>query len=174
MVGEVEPNRLEIELVDEPARIVHPILRQIYLYWKSKCNYKVCPARADLDPTELPALLPHVLLIDVRREPFDLVIRLAGTQVVRGIGREITGLRLHDVPVSDAATLFEAYARVARDSRPRRIHGSCFIPPDRWPMVDRIVMPLASDGRTPDMLFAGVCYRASSGDTPPWLELAGE
>lgn len=168
-IAELGPSQLDIEVIDHADRLGPPLLRQVYQYWDSKRVGQRYPARADLDPVDLPLLLPHLILIDVRRDPFDLVVRLAGTQVVRSIGSEITGRRLGELPMSDSAALFEAYAQVVSDGRPRRISGTCFIPPDRWPQVDHVVMPLARDGEQPDMLFGGMMVRcvATPFDNPP-------
>lgn len=165
------PGQFFIEVIEDADRINHPVLRQVYLYWESKRNSRTYPARADLDPIEVPLLLPHLVLIDIRRDPFDLIVRLAGTHVVRGIGREVTGLRMQELPTADVASLIDAYASVAADGQARRIQSTCFIPPDRWPQVDRVVMPLARDGQTPDMLFGGVVFERSAPtweDQPHW------
>ena len=44
-------------------------LEKLWVYWRSKLKGREMPARGDLDPAELPELLPYVALIEVRWEP---------------------------------------------------------------------------------------------------------
>src|SRR5947207_13056937 len=40
-------------------------LQRLYAYWRHKAADRSLPSRADLDPVEIPKLLPHIMLIDV-------------------------------------------------------------------------------------------------------------
>jgi len=44
------------------------LLQQGYRYWDAKRAGKSMPSRADIDPIEMPALLPHVVLLEVLRD----------------------------------------------------------------------------------------------------------
>ena len=50
-------------------------------YWQGKCAAGALPASRTLDPLEMPRLLPHLLLKDVRRDPWDFRYRVVGTLV---------------------------------------------------------------------------------------------
>lgn len=62
-----------------------------YDYWDSKRCGRPLPDRADIDPTEIPDLLPFVVLTDVLTEPPYLRYRLVGTQQVKVRGLDPTG-----------------------------------------------------------------------------------
>jgi hypothetical protein len=47
------------------------------------------PARSDLDPADIPALLPYMMLVEKVDDHFRW--RLVGTAAVREIGRDLTG-----------------------------------------------------------------------------------
>ncbi|NBC34563.1 MAG: PAS domain-containing protein [Alphaproteobacteria bacterium] len=151
-------DRVVVESIETAAAFDTDILGRLFTYWRGKMRDGRLPARAALDPIEIPSLLPYVILIDIRRDPFDLVYRLAGTAVVSRLGFEVRGLSVKALPISEAETLFEAYGRTARDCQPRRITAQLRTHDDRHLKIERLVMPLAADGITPDMLFIGAVY----------------
>jgi hypothetical protein len=82
----------------------HSQVRELYCYWDGKRGGRRMPARADIDPSEIARLLPHLLLVDVERDPLRFRCRLAGTATLRlREGREIrelTGRYLDEVDFS--------------------------------------------------------------------------
>src|SRR5271165_4367368 len=75
----------------------HPLVQLAYEHWRSLHPATGLPGRQHLDPFEIPRrLLSGIWLLDVQREPFRLRYRLAGTAIVRAIGREVTGQWLDD------------------------------------------------------------------------------
>ncbi|MBK8158062.1 MAG: PAS domain-containing protein [Rhodospirillaceae bacterium] len=79
-------------------------LRSFFEYWKSKRTDERPPLRAAIDPTEIPALLPNVLLIEVVGDPaYDFHYRLLGTAIVAIDGIDYSGSMLSQmVPRTDA------------------------------------------------------------------------
>jgi len=67
-------------------------------YWQRIRGGRLMPSRADLDPLHIPQLLPHVMLIDVLREPLDFRFRLLGSMIDRIVARDYRGLRFSEVP----------------------------------------------------------------------------
>lgn len=151
-------DRLDVELVEVPEAFDNDILGRLFIYWRGKVRDRRLPGRAALDPIEIPTLLPYVILVDIRSDPFDLVYRLAGTAVVSRLGYEVRGLSVRALPLSSAEALFEAYALTARDTQTRRIAAQLRTHDDRYLKIERAVMPLAADGATPDMLFVGAVW----------------
>lgn len=133
----------------------HPLLRELYGYWTNKRAGRPSPERADIDPTEIPRLLPHLILIDVRREPLDLVYRLVGTEVVSADGMELTGRRVRDLPIDEAERLFDAHAEVATDAVPRIVRGARRSRNGALRKYERLVLPLAGAAEVPNMLLCG-------------------
>ena len=48
-----------------------PRLRQAFAYWRGKLAGRAMPARRDIDPVDVPTLLPYVMLVDVLPAPLD-------------------------------------------------------------------------------------------------------
>jgi hypothetical protein len=36
----------------------------LYRYWRGKLEGRIAPARSDLDPADIPALLPYMMLVE--------------------------------------------------------------------------------------------------------------
>jgi hypothetical protein len=67
-----------------------------YEYWRRKAAGRRMPRRADIDPIEIPKLLPHVRLIDVIG-PGRYRYRLVGTEIQTFHGANPTGRYVHEV-----------------------------------------------------------------------------
>src|SRR4051812_310308 len=76
---------------------------ELFAYWASRRKGRDLPGRRDIDPAGFKRHLPTISLIDVRGDPPDFRVRLAGTGLYSVYGREITGLKLNQVyPELDA------------------------------------------------------------------------
>ena len=72
-----------------------PILGETLGYWQRKRQGRTMPSRGDIDPIEIPKLLPHVQLIEAVGERFRY--RLIGTALAQAFGRDYTGAYPEDV-----------------------------------------------------------------------------
>ncbi|GHD43522.1 hypothetical protein GCM10017083_09810 [Thalassobaculum fulvum] len=91
--------------------------RPLLQYWDARRAGRIAPARGDIDPLDLPpALLPHVVLIEVRRDPLEFSYRLAGTAADTIHGQSLKGVRVLDLrPESFAKILNADLMRMAED-----------------------------------------------------------
>jgi hypothetical protein len=153
-----EREYLEAAVVATGDDLDQPLLRALYEYWDDKRAVRPLPARADIDPTEIPRLLPHLILIDVQHEPLDLRYRLVGTHIVRANGGELTGCRVRDLQVTGVGQLFDAYAEVVSDATPRLLRGAHRAVTGALRRFDRLVLPLAAEERQPNMLLCGSIF----------------
>ncbi len=62
---------------------------ELYRYWLAKCAGLPMPPRSSIDPTEIPALLPYLGIIE--RAGGELRYRLMGTSLVQQLGFDATG-----------------------------------------------------------------------------------
>ncbi len=148
-------------------------LRRLADYWSARCKDGAVPARADIDPLDFPALLSNIMLIErVMEAGKDRYrFRLAGTDIARFTGRELTGRFLDEVVPADYHDYVRQMNRVAL-SRRRPVYSSSLYH-DKGDFVNaityRLIMPLSSspESSEPDLLF--VCQfwqrRAEPG---PW------
>ncbi len=146
----------------EPQAIEHPGLRALYDYWGERRPGPRLPGRQHLDPLDIPMLLPNVMLIDVG-EGDDLRFRLVGTALVGWFGRDATGLPLKAVYADrDWERILEDYRYAIRERRPCLRRNTIARPGGLAQSYQRLLLPLARDGETVDMLMAGVFWREPS------------
>ena len=140
----------------------HPKLNRLYDYWAGKTSPGRLPARADIDPLEMREWLGNLLLIEVAGKEFRY--RLYGTEFVERFGREMTGRTIAELPAAQHRLLEAEYESACRAAHPiARIYTAQFepsgplLPGERPPTNswERLVLPLASDGTTIDMLLIG-------------------
>jgi hypothetical protein len=68
------------------------IVKDCYSYWRGKVIGDRLPRRSDIDPVDIPKLMPHAVILDVRREPeLDFRYRLIGTYVAEHLFKDHTG-----------------------------------------------------------------------------------
>jgi hypothetical protein len=73
------------------AQLVIPEQLEIYDYWCRCAGGRTMPTREDINPRDIPRLLPFVSLIEIERRPTRYRIRLAGTRLYDVYNGEITG-----------------------------------------------------------------------------------
>lgn len=126
---------------------------ELYAYWAGLRRSGRLPGRDDIRPDDFKRLLPTVSLIDVRREPLDFRLRLAGTGLYGVYGREITGRTLGEVYNTGAADYWRReLTKIVEDRRPSvGVHSLA------WRGVSHssilwLRLPLATNGRDVDMI----------------------
>jgi len=112
-------DRLTDRLVDAthpesaPDSVVsEPELANFLAYWRSLLPNAAWPRRADLDPIEMPRLLPFVMITKTTPEGGEQ-IRLAGTHIVDHLGFDPTG---GDLTGATAAPRFAGFCRTVSDT----------------------------------------------------------
>ncbi len=101
------------------AQLVVPEQRQLYDYWLSCANGKDLPTRADINPAQIPRLLPYLSLLDVCADIEDSRVRLAGTRLRDVYDREITGLPLGEIDLGSKRDYWlAAYRHTAFEAKP--------------------------------------------------------
>jgi hypothetical protein len=134
-----------------------PDFRQLYSYWRSKAAHGMLPGRADISPFEMRTLLPRIFLLDVLRQPIGPTLgfrfRLAGTEHYDINGREITGREIGEIfEPEHVKQLRSTCVAVVTSARPTVERAHIALPGRGHIRFYRLLLPLAQDGRTVDML----------------------
>src|SRR5262249_11605642 len=131
------------------------------------------PGRQHIDPLDVPALLPSLVLFDVVTHPdagpgdapLRFRVRIAGGMLVELIGANPTGRFIDEFVADDRRRqLNAAYAGVVRDRAAHFWENQLWTPGREFVRVQRLALPLARDGQTVDMIAA--CY-AQAGQPAP-------
>lgn len=138
-------------------------LRGLYRYWRLVRGRRFAPGRTDIDPRDIPSLLPVLALIDVvtgNRFRF----RLAGDDVTAQFGRGLIGKRVEEVLREDHRDrLLTLFAVVLERRRPAFWDGP-EVADHRGCRLSRFAAPVSGDGQQVTMLLAGqVTYFGASG-----------
>jgi hypothetical protein len=159
-----------------PADAIEPEFTELLRYWESRRQGDRLPARADIEPLDLRALLPHLLLLDVERagDRLRFRFRVAGTAFTTLIGRDVTGLHIDELGPPDRVTpVQDGLAAIVRTGRPCFLAGRPTLHNDRFARVKRLGVPLATDGRAVDMILAVWLVQPQPAETEPDPEIAG-
>jgi len=123
-------------------------IRDLHRYWRSKCHDGRIPSRSAIDPTEIRALLPHVLLAERETGPFAIRYRLVGTAVAKVHRDDFTG-RTHDTVASlIGAGLEESYRRAMERAAPVFGRSGLDAGDQTWIGFEYAILPLSGDGTT--------------------------
>lgn len=133
-----------------------PLTRQLFDYWLEKRGDRPMPARRDLDPIEMPKILPHIMLMDVEPSTGRMKFRLVGTRVVQMFGADNTGRYLDEVDFGEQRPLILESYHTALERAAGHHRRMGFINKDGLKYeMERLIMPLSSDGgRTVDKLIS--------------------
>ena len=140
----------------EASPITDPRLREAYDYWRCKIAGPAIPRRSDIDPTEIPKLLPDVMLVDVLPQG-RYRYRLIGTENALAQGMNATGRYLDEfLPGPEYKAHVIALYDECVGSR-RALYSECLFmapgrrAPERHTKV--LFMPLSEDGESVNIVF---------------------
>ncbi|MDE2228513.1 MAG: PAS domain-containing protein [Alphaproteobacteria bacterium] len=155
-----------------------PILGPAYAYWRDKCGVRPMPRRRDIDPTEIPQLLPHLLITELVDGGARLRYRLAGTAVVAAYGGELTGKNCDEVcPPERRASILANYRLICERRRPLLLRHR-YLSSRGAPLVcHRLVMPLSDDGDAVTQFVAALRFEFTGKAhewTGHWADAAGD
>jgi hypothetical protein len=135
------------------------ILRRLHRYWERKLHGRAMPRRADIEPTEIPSLLPHIGLVGVEREPLRLFFRLIGTHITESLGRDNTGKYFDEAFQGQMLKdVMQVYGMVLQAHKPVRHFGRALYSTKDFQEYESVHLPLSDDGRTVTMILIGQHY----------------
>jgi len=139
--------------------LLAPVVSATFDYWRSKLQGRLMPARRDIDPCEIPQLLPCLILADVFSDPPDFRYRLIGTQVAAQSRCDFTGRRFSDLDhAGPASAVWTDRMRVVETRLPVLTEPPYSGPKTGISAVSGIHLPLSSDGKNVDMILTAVSF----------------
>jgi len=145
---------------------MHPRARQLLDYWESiRPAPNVLPGRENFQPAAVAPLLASLSLLDVFRNPLRFRYRVVGSSLTVAGYSARAGDWFDEVvpPLPRGERPAEPMIEVVHSGRP-----SWVLAPPRMPQVrgvaeiERLILPLARDGRTVDMLLNLTLYHSRS------------
>jgi hypothetical protein len=137
-------------------------LRQLHAYWKKLCGDRRMPSREDVDPLDIPGLLPIVFLVEVLDHPLDFRFRLAGTHFCEFAGEEVSGKLIGQIfPRDFCAEVWTHWASCVEQKQPKSAFGQLWVPGRDYIHWEGIVLPLSPDGIAVNMFLGGCIFTSS-------------
>ncbi len=136
---------------DDPPDIGHPLLRRLLGMWGAKCGDRMMPRRVDFDVLELKDWLGNLMLIDVLDGAAEFRYRLYGSVLAAYYGRDLTGKLTAAIPPEARDLVRREYAQVCAARRPMMVERKRNVKHSTR-LVAKLILPLAADGVTVDML----------------------
>ena len=150
-----------------------PLHRQIYAYWQQKRRTRRMPSRADIDPTEIPRLLPNLLISEFVGGSGSgrWRYRLAGTAVTAAFGCNPTGRYIDELIKGDYRAFIEQiHGRVRTERRALFCASEYAGARDLRMSAKRLLLPLTTDGQDVDQIITLLVFRLGTG-LPAVIEL---
>jgi hypothetical protein len=138
------------------AAFAGTVLAELYDYWRAKRGGRFAPSRADIDPVEIPRLLPHLMLVDVVDGGARFRYRLAGTEIESRFGCSMVGRYIDEMMRGRYSDYLHDLYRELLASRRPLYSESAYASDDSAPLqARRLMLPLSADGSVIDMVLAG-------------------
>lgn len=135
------------------------VLRDVLAYWEQCRGQRRMPARKDLNPFDIPALLPRVMLVDVLRDPLDFRYRLIGTGVTQRLAYDYTGARFSELAHQKPPSVIYDVANAVLQARRPGLSEVPYMGPDRLTRhATMLLLPLGDVDEVVNMLFFGVDF----------------
>lgn len=156
----------------DPLALVHDQrLRRFVRYWLDKRGKHVVTRRVDIDPTEIPWILPLVWLYDYEPEGKRLRCRLAGESIRETYPVNIVGRCMDEfLPPSEWPDIQAHYLGVLEGKSIGHARGRVHRPEiGQAGYVERVILPLTDKSGAITMLIGATSYSLRSIDTPEAL-----
>lgn len=143
-------------------------LQRLFAYWNARRGDRPAPARADIDPLDIPDLLSIVTLVDVLHDPLRFRYRLIGTAVAQALRRDSTGRFVDEALYgSEAPAMFATYERLATEVRPFRRWSRLAWNEQEWLRLEALELPLIDDAGQVVMILGGNCFSLTEDGSGP-------
>lgn len=140
-----------------PPQATDPRFRAFFAYWQLRSPPGLLPGRQHIDPLDIPALLPGIVLYDVVGPSTAprFRFRLVGTMMCETVGVDPTGRFLDEFVLADKQdTVQAAFASVVRDRAVHYWENPLWSADKTYVRLQRLALPLASNGVAVDKIVA--------------------
>jgi hypothetical protein len=135
------------------------VLGPAFDYWQTKRGRRAMPGRQDIDPTEIPRLLPNLQITELADNGSRIRYRLAGTAIVDAYGAELRGKYIDEVFAAERLhSIEENYRVICREKRPLLVCNRYLSALDTELVCARLIMPLSDDDVTIHQFITAISF----------------
>jgi hypothetical protein len=131
-------------------------IRWTFDYWRERRVEDRLMPRDSFDPVHLGSMLSNVLFVEVRRDPHDLSIRVAGQEVEDRYGRSMRGMSIYETfPIVRRKDTSHQWSEILVDGEPKYRRGPMVFPNERVFEAERVLLPMCdlAGGRSDEVAF---------------------
>lgn len=142
--------------------LTDPMVLQVLNYWYAQRGTRRMPSPSNINPIDLPKALPHLMMLQVDHDPFQISYRLIGEHIADSHGANFRGRPVLDVNKQRpqlGTLLFELFKAVAELRRPVGVGGEIEFPGGGYMSFEAAYMPLSIDGERTDRILTVTVYR---------------
>jgi hypothetical protein len=133
------------------GKLVSAALQAIVDHWRHVCMDRPMPAWSDLSPSSLAPHFKRLWAFKYERGSGEFTARLAGNRTMVGFGKSFRGTPLNEIHPPDILELAQAHmTKVVTEPAAYYCSGKLFRAGTQIVQGERIMLPLASDGRNGD------------------------
>jgi hypothetical protein len=155
MINQIQPGAVGI--IPDGDGVKNARLQGILRYWNEKRGDRAMPSLRQIDPIEIPKLLPIILIADIL--PAITRMRLLGTDSTNAYGRETRGRDVNELNLGDFSPFWqEAFALVRGTGKPALASGP-YRNGQELLDVESVLAPLSDDGATITHILGGLLIR---------------
>lgn len=146
-------------------------LNALYHYWKSKCGEAVAPLRSAIRPTEIPALLRIINILDVTRDPLGFRHKLVGMEWIDRMGRDVTGQAVDAILYGDAAEeILASLKTIVTEKKPYRRFARLDWKNAQWLTLESTELPLLDAAGEVVSILRGCAFSMTQSANAPRLQ----
>jgi hypothetical protein len=146
--------------------ITEPLVLNLMQYWDGRCGADI-PHRRDLDPvSEIPHLVPNLMLTELVDNPRGYVYRVVGDAIAERYRCSLAGRRLEDVIGDASVPLTRLYEDCIGERRPVCVFGHYDWTDRNFMTFEAAICPLADDMGRVGKILTGIAYHKRSRWTP--------
>ena len=124
------------------------------------------PFRRQIDPIEIPSVLPIALLADVTA--LGARMRLLGSEATSAYGSETRDCLVADIQLGEFTVDWQdAFSRVIQSTRPAYAAGT-YCRGTELCRIETVLTPLSADGAQVSQVFGGLLIRPIARDSTIW------
>lgn len=143
--------------VSDDGTIWSKRLKVLFNYWQARRGDAARPSRADIDPLDIPDILPIVFLVDVEHMPLDFRFRLVGSEFAQKYGCDFTGRRLRDINQhAQYEAILSDYTQCAETGAPLVSRNSFINARGVYWKYERVLLPLGGPSGPVNMILGGI------------------
>jgi len=143
-------------------------LKAVALHWNTARGHRLMPSWDDLRPAAMAKQLPIIWSYKFDRSTGEFTGRLAGDRITEVFDKSLRGTRLQDFHPPEARPWVTAMLlRVVSEPALHLSSGRVFKQMDRIGSGQRIILPLAADGKMADGILGATEYHSRISAEPP-------